>query len=125
MMNYYDYVQFNYIFLLIFFILSILLALILFTVSYLTAKQSGDIEKLSAYECGFEPFDDARTYFDVKFYLIALLFLLFDIEVLFLFPWSVSLSCLGFFGYWVMIEFIIELTLGYVYAWKIGVLDHK
>jgi NADH-quinone oxidoreductase subunit A len=88
------------------------------------AKQSGGVEKLSAYECGFEPFDDARTHFDVKFYLIALLFLLFDIEVLFLFPWSVSLSCLGFFGYWLMLEFIIELTLGYIYAWRIGVLDH-
>merc|ERR1711881_73321 len=101
----------NYIFLLIFFILSLTLALILFILSYLVSKQSGGVEKLSAYECGFEPFDDART--------------LFDIEVLFLFPWSVSLGCLGFFGYWLMIEFIIELTLGYVYAWKIGVLDHR
>merc|ERR1712147_435273 len=105
-------------------VLSLLLALILFIASYLMAKQSGGVEKLSAYECGFEPFDDARTHFDVKFYLIALLFLLFDIEVLFLFPWSVSLGCLGFFGYWLMIEFLIELTLGYIYAWKIGVLDH-
>merc|ERR1712019_164823 len=91
------YAQINYIFLIIFFILSLLLALIFFIVSYLTARQSGGVEKLSAYECGFEPFDDARTHFDVKFYLIALLFLLFDIEVLFLFPWSVSLGCLGFF----------------------------
>lgn len=121
----YKYAQINYIFLIIFFVLSLLLALILFTVSYLMANQSGGVEKLSAYECGFEPFDDARTHFDVKFYLIALLFLLFDIEVLFLFPWSVSLGCLGFFGYWLMIEFLIELTLGYIYAWKIGVLDHR
>merc|ERR1711920_657201 len=94
---FYNYAQVNYIFLLIFFILSLLLALILFIVSYLMATQSGGVEKLSSYECGFEPFDDARTHFDVKFYLIALLFLLFDIEVLFLFPWSVSLGCLGFF----------------------------
>jgi NADH-quinone oxidoreductase subunit A len=122
---FYKYAQMNYIFLLVFFILSLLLALIFFLASYLMARQSGGVEKLSAYECGFEPFDDARTHFDVKFYLIALLFLLFDIEVLFLFPWSVSLSCLGFFGYWLMIEFIIELTLGYIYAWKIGVLDHR
>jgi len=121
---FYKYAQMNYVFLMIFFGLSLLLALILFTISYLMAKQSGGVEKLSAYECGFEPFDDARTHFDVKFYLIALLFLLFDIEVLFLFPWSVSLGCLGFFGYWLMIEFLIELTLGYIYAWKIGVLDH-
>jgi NADH-quinone oxidoreductase subunit A len=89
------------------------------------ANQTGGVEKLSPYECGFEPFEDARTYFDIKFYLIALLFLLFDIEVLFLFPWSVSLSCIGFFGFWLMIEFLLELTLGYVYVWKIGVLDHN
>jgi NADH:ubiquinone oxidoreductase subunit 3 (subunit A) len=120
-----DYLEINYIFLFIFFILSLVISLVLFIVSYLMARQSGGVEKLSSYECGFEPFDDARTYFDVKFYLIALLFLLFDIEVLFLFPWSVSLGCLGFFGYWVMIEFLIELTLGYIYAWKIGVLDHR
>jgi len=94
---FYNYAQVNYIFLLIFFILSLLLALILFIVSYLMATQSGGVEKLSSYECGFEPFDDARTHFDVKFYLIALLFLLFDIEVLFLFPWSISLSCIGIF----------------------------
>merc|ERR1712151_600757 len=122
---FYNYAQVNYIFLIIFFILSLSLASIFFIISYLMANQSGGVEKLSAYECGFEPFDDARTHFDVKFYLIALLFLLFDIEVLFLFPWSVSLSCLGFFGYWLMIEFLIELTLGYIYAWKIGVLDHN
>merc|ERR1712146_702123 len=104
------------IFLFIFFCLSLILALVLFIVSYLMARQSGGVEKLSAYECGFEPFDDARTHFDVKFYLIAFFFL---------FPWSVSLGCLGFFGYWLMIEFLIELTLGYIYAWKIGVLDHR
>ena len=121
----YSYAQLNYIFFAIFFIFGVLLSLILFAVSYLMSRQSGGVEKLSAYECGFEPFDDARTYFDVKFYLIALLFLLFDIEVLFLFPWSISLGCLGFFGYWLMLEFIFELTLGYVYAWKVGVLDHK
>jgi NADH:ubiquinone oxidoreductase subunit 3 (subunit A) len=122
---FYNYAQVNHIFLIVFFILSLSLALILFVISYLMANQSGGVEKLSAYEGGFEPVDDARTHFDVKFYLIALLFLLFDIEVLFLFPWSVSLSCLGFFCYCLMIEFIIELTLGYIYAWKIGVLDHR
>jgi NADH-quinone oxidoreductase subunit A len=87
---FYKYAQMNYIFLLVFFILSLLLALIFFLASYLMARQSGGVEKLSAYECGFEPFDDARTHFDVKFYLIALLFLLFDIEVLFF-------SMVGFF----------------------------
>ena len=121
----YKYFEINHIFLIIFFFISSLVACILFIASYLMAKQSGGSEKLSAYECGFEPFDDARTHFDVKFYLIALLFLLFDIEVLFLFPWSISLGCLGFFGHWIMLEFIFELTLGYIYAWNIGVLDHK
>jgi NADH-quinone oxidoreductase subunit A len=94
-------------------------------VSYLVSNQTGGVEKLSAYECGFEPFEDARTFFDIRFYLIALLFLLFDIEVLFLFPWSLSLSCIGFFGFWLMIEFLFELTVGYIYVWRIGVLDHK
>ena len=107
-------------------LLSAVLALAILGASLLVGQpRRADIDTEAAYECGFEPFDDARTHFDVKFYLIALLFLLFDIEVLFLFPWSVSLSCLGFFGYWLMIEFIVELTLGYVYAWKIGVLDHN
>lgn len=112
-------------FLIVFFVLVILISSILMIVSFLLANQSGGVEKLSPYECGFEPFEDARTFFDINFYLIALLFLLFDIEVLFLFPWSVSLSCLGYFGFWLMIEFLFELTLGYVYVWKEGVLDHK
>jgi len=123
MMN--EFVQINYLFLLIFFIISFIISVILIIVSYLFAQQEGNVEKLSAYECGFEPFEDARTFFDVKFYLVALLFLLFDIEVLFLFPWSVSLSCVGFFGFWIMVEFLFELTLGFIYAWKKGVLDYK
>ena len=115
----------DYLPILIFMSLAAFVVLALTLPPILFAPKNPDKEKLSQYECGFEPFDDARTHFDVKFYLIALLFLLFDIEVLFLFPWSVSLGCLGFFGYWLMIEFLIELTLGYVYAWKIGVLDHR
>ena len=109
----------------IFFVLSVFISALLMIVSYLVANQTGGVEKLSAYECGFEPFEDARTFFDIRFYLIALLFLLFDIEVLFLFPWSLSLSCIGFFGFWLMIEFLFELTVGYIYVWRIGVLDHK
>ena len=115
----------DHFFLIIFFILSIIISALLMVASYLVANQSGGVEKLSAYECGFEPFEDARTFFDIRFYLIALLFLLFDIEVLFLFPWSLSLSCIGFFGFWLMIEFLFELTVGYIYVWRIGVLDHK
>ena len=119
-MNYSEYLPI-FIFIVIAFSMSLGFALL----SGIVGPNKPDKEKLSAYECGFEPFDDARTHFDVKFYLIALLFLLFDIEVLFLFPWSVSLSCLGFFGYWLMLEFLVELTLGYIYAWRIGVLDHN
>jgi NADH:ubiquinone oxidoreductase subunit 3 (subunit A) len=115
----------DHFFLTIFFILSVFISALLMIVSYLVANQTGGVEKLSAYECGFEPFEDARTFFDIRFYLIALLFLLFDIEVLFLFPWSLSLSCIGFFGFWLMIEFLFELTVGYIYVWRIGVLDHK
>jgi NADH-quinone oxidoreductase subunit A len=115
----------DHFFLTIFFVLSVFISALLMVVSYLVANQTGGVEKLSAYECGFEPFEDARTFFDIRFYLIALLFLLFDIEVLFLFPWSLSLSCIGFFGFWLMIEFLFELTVGYIYVWRIGVLDHK
>jgi len=115
----------DHFFLTIFFILSVFISALLMIVSYLVSNQTGGVEKLSAYECGFEPFEDARTFFDIRFYLIALLFLLFDIEVLFLFPWSLSLSCIGFFGFWLMIEFLFELTVGYIYVWRIGVLDHK
>jgi NADH:ubiquinone oxidoreductase subunit 3 (subunit A) len=115
----------DHFFLTIFFVLSVFISALLMIVSYLVSNQTGGVEKLSAYECGFEPFEDARTFFDIRFYLIALLFLLFDIEVLFLFPWSLSLSCIGFFGFWLMIEFLFELTVGYIYVWRIGVLDHK
>jgi NADH-quinone oxidoreductase subunit A len=121
----YEFFLIDYFFLTVFFILAVIISSVLMIISFLLANQSGGVEKLSPYECGFEPFEDARTHFDVKFYLIALLFLLFDIEVLFLFPWSVSLSCIGFFGFWLMMEFLFELTIGYVYVWKIGVLDHK
>jgi NADH-quinone oxidoreductase subunit A len=83
---------FNYLIIFIFFIISVLIASLLFLVSYLFGSQIGGTEKLSAYECGFEPFEDSRNTFDVRFYLVAILFIIFDIEVTFLFPWAVSLS---------------------------------
>ena len=83
---FYNYAQTNYIFLFIFFCLSLILALVLFIVSYLMAKQSGGVEKLSAYECGFNPFEDSRSKFDVRFYIVAILFIIFDLEVIFLCP---------------------------------------
>ncbi|MFD2261312.1 NADH-quinone oxidoreductase subunit A [Lacibacterium aquatile] len=91
--------------------------------SYIVAKQNPDAEKVSAYECGFEAFEDARTKFDVRFYLVAILFIIFDLEVAFLFPWSVSLGEIGLFGFWSMMCFLGVLTIGFVYEWKKGALE--
>ena len=91
--------------------------------SYFLAIQNSETEKLSSYECGFEPYEDARNIFDVKFYIVAILFIIFDIETMFLLPWSVSLSQLGILGFWSMIDFIIELGVGFIYIWYIGALE--
>ena len=91
--------------------------------SLLAARQKPYAEKLSAYECGFEPFDDARRRFDVRFYLVAILFIIFDLEVAFLFPWAVSLSHIGLLGFWSMIGFLAVLTIGFIYEWCKGALD--
>ena len=82
-----------------------------------------DKEKLSAYECGFTPFEDARVQFDVRFYLVAILFIIFDLEVAFLFPWAISLSITGIAGYLSMMVFLLILTVGFIYEWKKGALD--
>ena len=91
--------------------------------SYLIARQNPNSEKLSPFECGFAPFDDARGQFDVRFYLIAILFIVFDLEAAFLFPWAVSLKQIGWAGWTTMMIFILELVLGLAYAWKKGALD--
>ncbi len=91
--------------------------------SFILARQHPDPEKLSAYECGFEPFDDARSKFDVRYYLVAILFIIFDLEVAFLFPWAVSLGDIGVFGFWSMVAFLGVLTIGFVYEWKKGALE--
>lgn len=91
--------------------------------SYLIARQRPDSEKVSAYECGFEAFDDARSRFDVRFYLVAILFIIFDLEVVFLFPWAVTLSDTGLFGFWSMMVFLGLLTVGFVYEWRKGALE--
>ena len=91
--------------------------------SLLVARQRPDTAKLSPYECGFEPFDDARIRFDVRYYLVAILFIIFDLEVAFLFPWAVSLADLGAFGFWSMIVFLAVLTVGFVYEWRKGALE--
>jgi NADH-quinone oxidoreductase subunit A len=92
-------------------------------VPFLVAKQRPDAEKLSPYECGFEPFDDARRKFDVRFYLVAILFIIFDLEVAFLFPWAVTLGDIGLFGFWSMVVFLGVLTVGFIYEWKKGALE--
>ncbi|HEX3348887.1 MAG TPA: NADH-quinone oxidoreductase subunit A [Acetobacteraceae bacterium] len=91
--------------------------------SLVAGKQNPYPEKLSAYECGFEPFDDARRRFDVRFYLVAILFIIFDLEVAFLFPWAVSLSHIGVFGFLSMVGFLAVLTVGFIYEWCKGALD--
>lgn len=91
--------------------------------SMIVATQRPDSEKLSAYECGFEAFDDARARFDIRFYLVAILFIIFDLEVAFLFPWAVTLGAIGMFGFWSMMGFLAVLTIGFVYEWKKGALE--
>jgi len=100
-----------------------LLSRVILGLSRLVAPQAPDAQKLAAYECGFDPFGDARSRFDVRFYLVAILFLIFDLEASFLFPWSVSLSETGSRGFWRRRDFLVELTVGYVYAWKVGALE--
>ncbi len=108
---------------LIFLGIAIGLASAIVLASLIIARQKPDSEKLSAYECGFEPFEDARVKFDVRFYLVAILFIIFDLEVAFLFPWAVSLGDIGIFGFWSMVVFLGILTIGFVYEWKKGALE--
>jgi NADH-quinone oxidoreductase subunit A len=91
--------------------------------AFLLAYKQPDPEKLSAYECGFNAFDDARMKFDVRFYLVAILFIIFDLEVNFLFPWAVAFGKLGLFGFWSMMLFLAVLTIGFIYEWKKGALE--
>merc|ERR1712117_148921 len=107
----------------IYLIVAIFISIMIVVLSFLLADQNPETEKLSSYECGFEPYEDARNSFDVKFYLIAILFIIFDIETMFLLPWSISLSKLNLLGFWSMIDFIIELVIGFIYIWFIGALE--
>ena len=91
--------------------------------NFLLSPNNPDPEKLSAYECGFEPFDDSRMEFDVRFYLVAILFIIFDLEIAFLFPWAISLGKIGLLGFISMMIFLVILTVGFIYEWKKGALD--
>lgn len=113
----------EYLPILIFLVIATGLAVLMVAASYLIAKQRPDSEKLSAYECGFEAFDDARSRFDVRFYLVAILFIIFDLEVAFLFPWAVAFGDIGVFGFCSMVVFLGVLTVGFIYEWRKGALE--
>lgn len=102
---------------------SLTLSILILGLSFVFSTQKPDPEKVSAYECGFDPFDDARSRFDIRFYLVAILFIIFDLEVAFLFPWAISLNKISIFGFWSMVIFLIILTVGFVYEWRKGALD--
>jgi NADH-quinone oxidoreductase subunit A len=102
---------------------ALFIGLALVAAPFLVAYRNPDPEKLSAYECGFNAFDDARMKFDIRFYLVAILFIIFDLEVAFLFPWAVSFDEVGMFGFWSMMVFLGVLTIGFIYEWKKGALE--
>ena len=107
----------------IFLVLAIAISLLFIVASTLLAPRKPDPEKLSAYECGFNAFDDARMKFDVRFYLVSILFIIFDLEVAFLFPWAIVLGDVGIYGFWSMMLFLGVLTIGFIYEWRKGALE--
>lgn len=113
----------EYLVLFTFLIFAIFLTVLIIGASYLLARQNPDAEKLSSYECGFEPYEDTRHVFDVKFCVIAILFIIFDIEIMFLIPWCISISKLDLLGFWSMIDFLIELGIGFFYVWYVNALN--
>jgi NADH-quinone oxidoreductase subunit A len=119
----YSIVAGDYLTLLVMLTIAILLTIVILGFSYFLAKQNPDSEKLTAYECGFEPYEDSRHIFDVRFCVIAILFVIFDIEILFLIPWSVSISKLSLLSFWSMLDFLFELGIGFFYVWYSNALD--
>ena len=113
----------SYLPILIFLGIAVAMSGVMVLASLLVARQRPDSEKLSAYECGFDAFGDARAKFDVRYYLVAILFIIFDLEVAFLFPWAVTLGSIGMFGFWSMIVFLAVLTVGFIYEWRKGALE--
>ena len=113
----------EYLPILIFLGLAIVLGLILILAAVIVAVKNPDPEKVSAYECGFDAFDDSRMRFDVRFYLVAILFIIFDLEIAFLFPWATAFKDIGLLGFWSRIVFLGVLTIGFVYEWKKGALE--
>jgi NADH-quinone oxidoreductase subunit A len=113
----------DYLPLVVFVAVALVIGLVLLIAPFIVAHKQPDPEKLSAYECGFNAFDDARMKFDVRFYLVAILFIIFDLEVAFLFPWTVAFRQIGLFGFWTMMIFLGVLTIGFIYEWKKGALE--
>ena len=113
----------DYLSIIIFLFVALGLSVGFIVLNFLFSPKNPDPEKLSAYECGFEAFSDSRMEFDVRFYLVAILFIIFDLEIAFLFPWAISLGNLGSLGFWSMMFFLFILTVGFVYEWKKGALD--
>jgi len=122
-MNMYGDFLNNYLTIIIFFGVALILSTGFIFLNFIAAPKNPDPEKLSAYECGFEPFNDSRMEFDVRFYLVAILFIIFDLEIAFLFPWAISLGKIGIFGFVSMMIFLSILTVGFIYEWKKGALD--
>ena len=118
-----DHLLVDYLPLVVFIGLSLVIGIALLLIPFLVAYSKPDAEKLSAYECGFNAFDDARMKFDVRFYLVSILFIIFDLEVAFLFPWAVAFKSVGLVGFWSMMLFLGVLTIGFVYEWKKGALE--
>ena len=113
----------DYLSIVIFLFVALGLSIGFIVLNFLFSPKNPDPEKLSAYECGFEAFNDSRMEFDVRFYLVAILFIIFDLEIAFLFPWAVSLGSIGALGFWSMMIFLFVLTIGFIYEWKKGALD--
>ena len=113
----------DYLSIVIFIFVALFLSVGFILLNYLFSPKKPDAEKLSAYECGFEAFGDSRMEFDVRFYLVAILFIIFDLEIAFLFPWAVSLGIIGALGFWSMMIFLFILSIGFIYEWKKGALD--
>ena len=113
----------NYLTIIIFLTIALLLSLGFVVLNFALSPKNPDPEKLSAYECGFEPFNDSRMEFDIRFYLVAILFIIFDLEIAFLFPWAITLGNIGYFGFFSMMLFLFILTIGFIYEWKKGALD--
>ena len=113
----------DYLSIIIFLFVALFISIGFLLINFVSSPSNPDPEKLSAYECGFDAFDDSRMEFDVRFYLVAILFIIFDLEIAFLFPWAITLGKTGLFGFWSMMILLTVLTIGFIYEWKKGALE--